>query len=201
MGVEIEVKLEFTPQELRRFRKWSVLKNITNGRPRRSCLRACYYDTDDWDLVNQKSSLRIRREFGDWIQTYKLALPSSEIRRRIELNWTLKEPKLDFGLLVKDENARQASKGFENKKIVEIFYTRIWRTVRKIKYKNSEIELAIDAGHIFAQDKKLEVSEVELELICGEADDLMELALCWQQLFDFKIGGESKAERGYKLAA
>ncbi|WP_420549895.1 inorganic triphosphatase [Curvivirga sp.] len=201
MGIEIELKLDFTPENLRRFRKWSGLRDISIQKPKRACLRACYYDTSDWELVKQKSSLRIRREYGKWVQTAKLALPSSNMSKRVEINWDISSPNLDLGLETENQDIRQALKSLHDKKIVEVFRTRIWRTARILRYKNSEIELAIDSGHIFAGEKSVVVSEAELELMSGNAEDLMDLAKEWQQIFKFTIDGASKAERGYKLAA
>lgn len=201
MNTEIELKLEFEPAEMLRFRNWTHLRQITIGPVKRACMQAQYFDSLDNDLKKQKAALRIRREFGNIVQTFKQSLSEDLVQRRIELNFPLKNAKLDFSKLLAEDGCKEIFQDIELESLKEIFNTKIWRTARMLKVEDSEIELVIDSGKIFSQNKKTDVSEVELELISGDPDVLLSLANQWNEFFTFSMGGASKAERGYHLAA
>src|SRR5262245_26209042 len=71
---ELELKLELTPEELRRVGANPALDDLTVGKPVTRTLRSIYFDTPDHRLRAQGISLRLRAIGDQWVQTVKGAL-------------------------------------------------------------------------------------------------------------------------------
>ncbi len=201
MSTEIELKLDFNHEELLRFRNWCHLRHITQGSIKRACMQAIYFDTPNRDLLKHKAALRIRREFGDLVQTYKQSLSSDVIQKRIELNFPVSTCDVDLSLFKENGSCKDLFKWVGDSALKKMFQTKIWRTVRMLKIDGSIIELAIDSGAVFTENKEAKVCEVELELIDGDPNVLLKTASQWKEIFQFNIGGPSKAQRGYELVS
>jgi inorganic triphosphatase YgiF len=81
-----------------------------------------------------------------------------------------------------------------------IFTTTFRRRRRMLDIADASVEVAFDQGVIEAGDHRVSISEIGLELKSGAQAVLYELAL---QLLDhhaFKLGVQSKSDRGYALA-
>ncbi|MDX1737142.1 MAG: CYTH domain-containing protein, partial [Alphaproteobacteria bacterium] len=171
-------------------------------------LLAVYYDTIEQDLRNTKVALRIRKENGKYIQTFKASVVSASedkslgaaISRRVELNFPVLGTKLDLDLLRGDPDAEEVFRNIEISNLKPVFETHVRRTIRDIHFGSSIIEMAIDSGEIIAGDKVAPIHEVELELIKGNEEEIYTLSELLAGRFSFKQGGASKAARGYMLA-
>ncbi|AGM45768.1 adenylate cyclase [Aeromonas hydrophila ML09-119] len=69
-----------------------------------------------------------------------------------------------------------------------------------IAFEGAEIELAWDQGEIVGVLGKSRIDELELELKAGEASALFGLAEQLAGLGGLRLGAQSKAQRGYRLA-
>ncbi|PJG59557.1 inorganic triphosphatase [Aeromonas cavernicola] len=76
------------------------------------------------------------------------------------------------------------------------FLRRYWR----IAVTGGEIELAWDQGDIIGSQGRAEINELELELKSGDAMALFTVAQQLAQLGGLRLGAQSKAQRGYRLA-
>src|SRR5262249_1359883 len=70
-GRELELKLELTPEGLRRVGHHPALNDLTVGKPVTRTLRSIYFDTPDHRLRAQGISLRLRAIGDQWVQTIK----------------------------------------------------------------------------------------------------------------------------------
>src|SRR5438046_852405 len=83
-------------------------------------------------------------------------------------------------------------------RLAPVFETRFTRHSGLIQVDGAaSAELAIDRGLICAGTRREPISEVELELISGDTAALMRFA----EALELPLAYESKAERGYRLAA
>jgi CHAD domain-containing protein len=71
--------------------------------------------------------------------------------------------------------------------------------VRLLNYEGAEIELCMDSGEIRAGQSSCPISEIELELISGEPQQLFKLALALLDVVPLVVEHTSKAEYGYLL--
>ncbi|WP_259780060.1 CYTH and CHAD domain-containing protein [Aestuariispira ectoiniformans] len=197
---EIELKMTFAPEELKRFRGSSWLRRLTDAPAKRKRLFAHYFDTADLDLRAKKMSLRVRRENGDWVQTVKAkGARSGGLQARLEFNVTRDKPTVDISVITSAEMRDKISALINGRELAPVFTTDVWRTVRHLHYSESRIELAIDTGWIKSGDKREAVCEAELELLEGKGRDILALASEIHEKFDFQVGNGSKAARGYRL--
>jgi triphosphatase len=80
-----------------------------------------------------------------------------------------------------------------------VFETRVRRTGGPVRRNGSRIEVALDEGEIWAGGRSAPISEVELELKRGDADEAFELARELGKHAPVKLALNSKSQRGYDL--
>src|SRR5262249_14906291 len=74
---EVELKLLASPAAIERIRQAPVIKRHARNRGVVRRLDTVYYDTPDRALSRQRSTLRVRRNGGRYVQTLKLAHPGA----------------------------------------------------------------------------------------------------------------------------
>ena len=87
------------------------------------------------------------------------------------------------------------------RKLVPVFRSDVRRTSWRIAEGESEIQVDLDEGRIEAGAHNQQFCELELELLSGEAEELVRLARDIAARVPVRIGVLSKAERGFALAA
>ncbi len=213
---EIEICLGLaakTPITARNLSGWSALTGL---RSRRQLLVAHYFDTHDSLLARRQMGLRLRRESGAWVQTFKAETASLE---RLELNHRLtqrqarprpslspeglpsKEQCLALGLKRPEINTLLSLENLE-----EQFQVEVRRQTWVVAWGRSQLELAFDQGLLHAADQQQAFTELELELSAGQWDDLFEATQSlsgYLESLGLKafLEPRSKAERGCQLAA
>ncbi|MBS7544202.1 CHAD domain-containing protein [Ancylobacter oerskovii] len=195
---EIELKLLTDPATLARLVDAPVIARNASSRGVVRRLEATYYDTPDAAIARQGASFRVRRSGRQHIQTLKLA-PQTNVLQRQELEAPVSDmapqpdalPLTDLGPPFEALHAAD---------LVAIFTTKIRRHTRTIPFGGAVIEIAFDEGELIAGERTAPVCEIEMELKSGEAGALYELALSLMEQGSFRIGVQSKAERGYALA-
>lgn len=196
MAVEIEMKLAIKGANDSEVR--AVLSELSaDSGFQETLLINTYYDTSDHQLNKAKIALRIRRKDDCLIQTFKTKGKSiNGMHRRGEWEWKLAENILDTSLL-KDCEAWPDI--IDVNTLDPVFETNFMRSVSKLRWCESEIELAYDLGKIIAVGAEREIRELELELISGKESGLLSLAQWLQERLELEADDISKAEKGYQL--
>jgi triphosphatase len=159
---EIEFKLDVPSRNVGAIRRLSFLRNV---KPRRQkCLVSVYFDTDDQKLRRRGVSLRVRRVDGRYLQTVKESgNPTVGLFRRNEWECDIDGEQPDF-----DAARGTALDPLLSKKLRRnlrpVFETKVQRLVYPVRYRGSEIELAVDSGKVKAAKRSTAICEVELEL-------------------------------------
>ncbi|HEY4076144.1 MAG TPA: CHAD domain-containing protein [Rhizomicrobium sp.] len=196
MADEIELKLEVSPRQLARLKRASWLARYATGRGEDHRLVSVYYDTDDLALRDQRAILRVRDADGQFVQTFKSGQGAG--LGRLEWECPLDGPKPQL------THARKKRTGGVDLKdlagaLKPVFETTVWRHTRSLRYRGSELELAIDRGQIKTGRWHLPIHEVEIELKRGKTSSVVALGREIAGKLKARYGIASKAERGYAL--
>ena len=202
-----------TPLTARSLSGWSALTGL---KARRQLLIAHYFDTPTGLLARSRMGLRLRRESGSWVQTFKAESTSLE---RLERNHRLAQRQasprpslLAEGLPSKEQLLALGLKRSEITTLLNLetleeqFQVEVRRQTWGLAWGRSQIELAFDQGILRASDQQQAFTELELELNAGQLDDLFEAAQSLSshlETLELKafLEPRSKAERGFQLAA
>ena len=200
--MEIELKLLVAPEHLAWLEQHPALTQVMRRRLRKQPLRTVYFDTPDFDLAQAGVALRLRQEGSQWTQTLKgNGSSAGGLHVRDELEWKLPNSSPDLVVLdstpYRDLFARSGVSG----RLTPVFTTEFDRAARVLAFPDgTAAELAIDRGAIRAGNRRVPISEVELELKSGDPQRLFELAREIARDVPVHVGHASKAERGYALA-
>jgi triphosphatase len=213
MGTPLETELklrvpEGAGEELRR------VAELQSASPRTVELDATYFDTASGLLRQHGMALRLRRVGRDWVQTLKAAAAGQaglSTRPEWEAPATLRQgvPRIDLSRLRDTPLPALLARHRASRKLVPVFRTRFARTLWEVEFKASRIEVALDRGRVEAkvEGKRVvePITELELELKEGRAEDLPALALRLAGRGTRRLAlvplVRSKAERGHRLAA
>jgi inorganic triphosphatase YgiF len=199
VSVELELKLISRSKDLAALYDSSFIVAHARGQPSDRSLKTAYYDTTDQALHRAGMTLRVRCEGQTFVQTLKAAsLKGGPMRRR---EWQAPVPTMDpvpSALADRLPKALRSVLGANG--LRPIFTTTFRRRQRVLDISGASVEVAFDQGVIEAGDHRVPISEIELELKSGAPAALYELALQLRDHHAFKVGGQSKADRGYALA-
>lgn len=176
---------------------------------------AVYFDGADERLTKEKIAVRVRREGRDLVATVKWggngasALDPTEaaLHARQELNvpagsenWLTEPPADLFG---ETEIGRRIQALLNGEPLCPLLETRFLRRLIRIEGGASGrrllCEAAVDTGEITAGDRSVPICELELELLEGEAEALMELGRELKERYGLADGVDSKFARGKRL--
>lgn len=168
---------------------------------KRRSLGNAYFDTPELALRQRDMGLRIRRVGDDREQTLKTAgKVAGGLHARPEYNTDVNGtvPELerfpDTLWTPSERDAIQAG-------LKVLFHTDFERQQAELALPGgTRVELALDCGTIRADGRETPIAELELELIEGTAAALMPLARSLMQQWPLRLGLDSKAARGYRLA-
>lgn len=197
MGKETELKLSLPSACLPDLRAHVVLQRAeTLGEPK--TLDNTYFDTTDLQLQQQYIAIRTRQQGDVWLQTVKCASVSvGGLSQRPE--W--EKPytgEFDFSD-IELKTLRKLLQSLQSQ-LQPIFTTLFTRETFYLKTEQgAEILLMIDQGDILAKGQQMPLCEIELELISGEPNDLLQLASTLADTLPLLPSDISKAERGYRL--
>ncbi|WP_439589427.1 CYTH and CHAD domain-containing protein [Hydrogenophaga sp.] len=204
MSLETELKLELHPQDLPRLLAHPLLMAQP---PRRERLLNTYFDTSTLNLRAQRMAVRERRVGRRTLLTVKTAGTSvGGLSRRGEWEATTRPGAFDFAALVDDEALAQQLIRVAWQ-LVPVFRTDFTRRTWLIAHGSGQVELALDQGFIATGSRRQPILELELELLAGPVDALLDLAHTLalgrkgQAAEGLRLlpANRSKAERGYAL--
>ncbi len=192
------MKLAATAEELPELKR--ALAAIAPGEPMvRRTLVSTYFDTPDLALKQAGATLRVREEDGRFVQTLKTADPAGmNLLARGEWEDLVSEnrpdPQAPHSGLRLPEGVADA--------LCPLFVTEVGReTIEFEPLPGTRVEAAVDVGEIRALDGNAvePISEIELELKCGNPAALYDLALKLLETAPLRIDARSKSQRGYGL--
>lgn len=202
MSEEFELKLRMSPERLEQLRRSALLRSLARDRAVTRHLTSTYFDTPDRALQRRGIALRIRQIGDRRIQTLKVPLGETgamQAHRELEIEVEGDVPQLQ---LIADDDLREFLSQPEIAEALQpVFSSEIERTAVPVKLFDSEIEVALDRGQIGAGERRAALSEAELELKTGRRERLYELAIALNEAVPVSLETETKAARGYRLAA
>lgn len=201
---EFELKFEIPIQKLP-----AVAAAVLQGKPSRQTLQASYFDTADGILAKSAIIVRMRKEGRRWVQTAKG--PSSALLERREHNVSIPSPagggapEVDLsrhagtlvGLAILE--ALDLQQGDAMPPLVKLYETRVQRMTRITAHADSVMEIALDQGRIVSGSRSVAISELEIELKKGKAEDVLGLARQWCADHGLWISSISKSMKGQRL--
>jgi len=204
--VEIELKLLVEPADQRRVARLDLVRRLTAGRPHSQRLNNVYFDTPGLDLAADRVALRVREHPGrsgsTWTQTLKDAgTATGGLHERDEIEWRLAGPALDLALIDASPFAERFRRPKLREALKPAFSTDFQRSARILRFADgTTVEMAMDVGEVRAGRRTDAIAEIELELKSGDPARLFDLADAIVAAVPARVGHESKAARGYRLA-
>ena len=201
MQVERELKFSLTPAAARR-----VARQVRPaGAWRRRMVSNVYYDTANERLRRAGVALRFRRDGARHLQTLK-AETSGAAGFSARAEWEMPAPRgrLDVGAFPREEIL--AATGLDLARLASQlrpkFETRFARRSAALVLDGAtRAEICVDRGYVAAGERREPISEIELELKAGESASLLRYATGIAKPLGLALEFESKAERGYRVAA
>ncbi len=202
MHDETELKLQAPPAALRDMLASEFIRAISTEKPGNRRLVSTYFDTPRHALRKDGIALRIRRFHDGFEQTVKAPAPGAAgLQTYREWNSRVRDNVPDVAAFEEREIKAKLTLGNRHKRLIPVFRTDVDRQSLPVRFGGSAIELCLDIGRIEAANGNSEaVSELELELLEGDASAVLELALRLAGLGAPRLGYLTKAERGYALA-
>lgn len=200
-NTEIELKLLLSKEDLERLLTLDfMVQAVREGSRRVRHLVSTYYDTQELTLKEHGIAYRVRdKGDGSFEATVKTQKQSAGgLSERLELNLPLAEaqPVLDgFAAL---------GLGFELSELAPcgvqaLFTVDVQRITYILDYAGAVCELAIDKGAIRCGEKSDSIDEVEIELLEGEVQALLELKERIAATVTLRAEERSKFARGLAL--
>ena len=196
MNAEIELKLFFLPiYQESLINKLDSLDNAVPQGQRR--LANGYFDTPDLQLRQWDMGLRVRGYDAHREQTIKTAgQVVGGIHSRPEYNVTIQSDSPDLSLFPTSIWPADADLAATQAQLTCIFHTDFYRRAWHVQIDNSVVEVALDIGEITANGQQEALCELEFELLSGDTEALLKLAMQVASVVPVGLGKASKAQRG-----
>ena len=212
--IEVELKLKLSPRSIAGLRA----RLMAYGAGVRRAIDSVYFDTPGNALGAHGYALRIRRvgtgRDARWIQTLKSDDAGGALARRREWEADAADGRLDVARFPR-ASLPPALRGAARGSVQARFRTRFRRTTWQVEFGGSALEVALDEGYIetpgirAADALREAIAELEIEVKRGSPHAAIGLALdlvgpaapTSRQRPSLRPAVESKAERGYRLAA
>lgn len=161
-----------------------------------------YYETPDRWLRSHDMGLRIRGANGRYEMTMKIAgRVVGGLHQRPEYNIDISKPELELERFPAEVWPEGTLPDTLSAEAQPLFSTDFWREKWLVTEGKSRIEIALDLGDVKAGEFQEPICELELELLEGDANDVLKLARKLVNQSGLRQGSLSKAARGYHLAA
>lgn len=198
MANEVELKLALPESARRALLRLPLLKTATAKKSER--LVNLYYDTPGLQLQRRGIALRVRRQGRLWLQTVKCAgRAAAGLSSRPEWE-TPYGGRFDFSLVDAPEVRHWLERERIRTRLAPLFETNFLRTTWRFEpAPGIALLLAFDRGWVAAAGRREAISELEIEIVSGEAGHLFDLARRIAQRVPLAPALQSKAERGYRL--
>jgi triphosphatase len=196
-GLETELKFLISDDNLQNIK--SLVSSVKGASPsHRQHLEALYFDTQQQDLWKSGFTLRVRTNGKSHVQTVK-RIVSSHVQRQ-EWEAEVKGTSVELEQIKNTPLAPLIAKPRIRRDLGPAFKIDIERTSWMLDAEAAQIEASLDRGFIEANDKRLSVCELELELKRGDRLGLFALARTFVSRAPLHPSLLSKGERGHLLA-
>jgi triphosphatase len=200
MSEETEIKFIVHPDAVAHLAERVAVSGATHYAPQH--LMNLYFDTEDLELRRYGIGLRVRGNNDHYEMTAKTAGKIiGGLHQHPEYNIPLPGPELDISLLPTTIWPQGVAVDQLQQRLAPLFSTDYQREKWVITYGESEIEVAFDRGEVVAGTAREAICELEMELLSGNIADLLTFARQISAEGGLRLGGLSKAARGYHLAA
>ncbi|MFM5403910.1 inorganic triphosphatase [Aeromonas veronii] len=199
MQTEIEIKF-FVARDIQ-----PELSNLLNSleikESSQQQLGNVYFDTPTLALRQLEMGLRIRRCDAFAEQTIKCrGQVVGGLHARPEYNAPVSGDLPTLSAFPDEIWPTLTERDHIQQQLVAQFRTDFLRRHWLIAFEGAEIELAWDQGEIVGSQGRTAINELELELKSGDTTALFALAQRLARLGGVRLGAQSKAQRGYRLA-
>ncbi|MFQ1760180.1 inorganic triphosphatase [Aeromonas veronii] len=199
MQTEIEIKF-FVARDIQ-----AKLSNLLNSfeikESSQQQLGNVYFDTPTLALRQLEMGLRIRRCDAFAEQTIKCrGQVVGGLHARPEYNAPVSGDLPTLSAFPDEIWPTLTERDHIQQQLVAQFRTDFLRRHWLIALEGAEIELAWDQGEIVGSQGSTTINELELELKSGATVALFALAQCLARIGGLRLGAQSKAQRGYRLA-
>ena len=161
-----------------------------------------YYETPENWLRRHDMGLRIRGASGRYEMTMKIAgRVVGGLHQRPEYNIDIAKPELELDRFPAEVWPEGKLPDDLSAQVQPLFSTDFLREKWLVNEGKSRIEIALDLGEVKAGEYQEPICELELELLEGDAEDVLKLARKLVNQSGLRQGSLSKAARGYHLAA
>ncbi|GAA4500280.1 CYTH domain-containing protein [Pseudaeromonas paramecii] len=200
--METEVELKFLASETVASQLPACLAQFQVLEQAQMDLANTYFDTPDQRLRALDCGLRIRRRDESRQQTIKTAgQVVGGLYQRPEYNLPVQQDWPDLAAFPADIWPVGTDVAGLQASLKPLFCTNFHRQTWLVAMNDgSRVEVAFDQGQILAGEQQEPIGELELELVSGQVTALFDLAQTLVQLGGLRLGGQSKAQRGYQLA-
>ena len=195
--MEVELKLSFPAQQVDLIHNHPLIAGgVLQGEP--ETLESTYFDTPGLDLNGDRIALRVRQTAQGKVQTVKCAAKSvGGLSSRPEWEQAFSGT-FDFSG-VEDETVRRALESLRER-LIPVFSTVFRRETRQLAPRPGvRVLVMIDSGQVITAGAVAPISELELELAAGDAEDLRDIAIELAASLPLIPFDQSKAERGYRM--
>lgn len=194
---EIELKLEICPDDLPTLNEHPLLAGLLCKEERQTSI---YFDTVDGRLRDAGVMLRVRESGGRYVQTVKAdGAAAGGLFDRGEWESELDQNAPDFSLVKRTALATRLGKKLLRSTLQPAFETVVDRSQWHVMDGGDGIELVLDRGEVVTPAASAPIMEVELELKCGSASRLFDIARELNGSVPLRLGVLTKSERGYRL--
>lgn len=174
--------------------------------PRRARIATGYHIDSDGELLHRRSTLRHRSLHRDGepsmlVATFKAPGPIvAGVRQRVEVEVPLDALPQAGDALPADFAAPLADLELDLTTWPRVFFhARFDRVTLEFEIGAARIELAVDHGEVEALDRRDSFTEVELELLDGDPEELLPASRKLAHELGLRPAWLSKAERGLRL--
>lgn len=158
-----------------------------------------YYDLSG-QLYRSGVAIRIRSINDQHEMTVKTRVSDEAgLTQRSEWNFPIDEPALDYAMLKTVSFPAAIVKLIEDGALGVVFENEFQRTDWRTSLDGCDVAISLDLGSVCVAEKTSPVSELELELIVGDIELLVELSCLLANRLPSFMAVISKAERGDRL--
>lgn len=202
-GTENEIELKFLlTKSLANEIKASELLPIISGTHEYDPIANYYFDTTEHELQKRGFALRLRKKRGKFIQSLKGGgYNDHALHSRQEWNQYIPDLNVAPTLLLDTPIVDLVQSGKIHDKLKPLFFTDIQRELWHAHWQQSIVEVAFDHGFIVVGEQRQAMDELEIELVQGQLEDLIDLARTLQQRWRLEPIEVSKAAKGYAFLA
>ncbi len=199
MTLEYEVKLTSTRKVMEKIDLNPSISNWEVKKIGAKNLISHYYDTEELKLLFHNLAYRLREEDGKkFVHLKANGRSENGIYIREETQKILRNGEDITSPMYLKKHFPIIFEIIRDKSLIETLTIDNERHILHIKKKESEIEICLDFLHFMRGKRKIEYNEIELELIKGREEDLMECSSLFQTIYGLHPAGASKYELGLR---